>query len=146
MKSLSCFILMMLSSVAATEVFGQVTRVNLDSKQCHAHNNYVNVYEYDFVDDQPQFPGDNRGLVNYINNTRKYPYDAYKHRIQGRVICSFIVNTDGSVCNVGVIKGVHPSLDKEAVRIIKEMPAWKPGRLGNEEVPVHCIIPIAFRL
>lgn len=129
----------------APSAFGQVSRIALESKH-RTHENYVNVYEYDFVDVQPRFPGDDRGLVNYINNTRKYPYDAYKNRIQGRVICSFIVNTDGSICNVTVLRSVCPSLDKEAVRIIREMPAWKPGKLDGEDVPVHCIIPIAFRL
>ena len=144
MKILSCSIFAMLA-LSAPSVSAQVSRVVLDTKHCQ-HENYVNVYEYDFVDVQPQFPGDDRGLMNFINSTRKYPSDAYRKHIQGRVICSFIVNTDGSVCNVSVLKGVCPSLDREAVRIVKEMPTWKPGKLGGEEVPVHCIMPIAFRL
>lgn len=145
MKILSCSIFAMLAFVAAPSASAQVSRIALETRHCQ-HENYVNVYEYDFVDVQPQFPGDDRGLMNYINHERKYPCDAYRSHIQGRVVCSFIVNTDGSVCNVSVIKGVHPSLDREAMRIVKNMPAWKPGRLGGEDVPVRCIIPIAFRL
>lgn len=136
----------MLFAAFAQPAAAQVSRVSIDSKHCHQEN-YVDVYEYDFVDVQPRFPGGDRGLVNYINSTRKYPHDAYKDKIQGRVLCSFIINTDGSVCNVSVIRGAaYPSLDKEAVRIIKEMPNWKPGKMADEDVPVHCIIPIAFRL
>ena len=144
-KAISYSLLFMLSMMIAPSVAAQVTRVNLGGSG-KSHDNYVDVYEYDFVDVQPRFPGDERGLVNYINNTRQYPYDAYKNKIQGRVVCSFIVNTDGSICHVQVIKSAYPSRDKEAVRIIKEMPNWKPGMIYGEEVPVHCILPIAFRL
>ena len=129
----------------ALPAFGQMTRVAVASSRC-AHANYVDVYEYDYVDVQPQFPGGDRAMVNFINKTRMYPYDAYEKGIQGRVICSFIVNNDGSVCNVSVIKGAHPSLNKEAVRIITKMPDWIAGKFKGEEVPVRCFLPIAFRL
>ena len=105
----------------------------------------MDVYEYDFVDVQPQFPVGERALMNYINQTREYPYHAYHNKIQGRVVCSFVVNIDGSISNVEVIKGVEESLNREAVRVISEMPKWKVGRIGGEVVPVHCILPIAFR-
>ena len=146
MRTISWLILAVLSTVLVPIANGQVARVVLETSGCSAHDNYVNVYEYDFVDVRPEFPGEDRGLINYNNETRKYPYEAYKHRIEGRVLCSFVVNTDGSVCNVSVLKGVCPSIDKEAVRIIREMPSWKPGKMGEEVVPVHCIIPVAFRL
>lgn len=123
----------------------QVRRVAIESAH-RAQESYVDVYEYDYVDVQPHFPGGDRGLINFINKTRRYPYEAYKHQIQGRVICSFIVNTDGSLCNISVIKGICPSLDREAMRVIKAMPQWKAGRISGQEVPVHCILPIAFRL
>ena len=85
-------------------------------------------------------------MVNFINKTRVYPYEAYQHKIQGRVVCSFIVNTDGTICNISILKGAHPLLNREAVRIIKEMPTWHAGSMCGEEVPVRCILPIAFRL
>lgn len=145
MKTLNYLFFAMALLVAAPVASAQVTRIVLDSHSCR-QSGCVDVYESDFVDVPPQFPGRERGLVNYINKTRQYPYDAYKKRIQGRVICSFVVNTDGSVCNVSVIRGANPELDKEAVRIIKAMPEWTPGILDGEAVPVRCIIPIPFRL
>lgn len=132
------------SLLAIQAAHSQVSRVAIESNHCR--RNYVDVYEYDYVDVPPQFPGGDRAMINFINETRVYPYDAYKHQIQGRVVCSFIVNTDGSICNISVLKGSYPSLDKEAVRIIKKMPAWEAGTIRNEEVPVRCILPIAFRL
>lgn len=145
MKTLNYLFFAMALLVAAPAASAQVTRIVLDSHSCR-QSGCVDVYESDFVDVPPQFSGRERGLVNYINKTRQYPYDAYKKRIQGRVICSFVVNTDGSVCNVSVIRGANPELDKEAVRIIKAMPEWTPGILDGEAVPVRCIIPIPFRL
>lgn len=107
---------------------------------------YSDVYEADYVDEQPRFPGGERGLINFINNTRKYPYKAYKSKVSGRVLCSFIVNPDGSVSNAYVIKGVEESLNKEALRIISLMPNWTAGRVDNEPVKVRYILPIPFRL
>lgn len=107
---------------------------------------YSDIYESDYVDEQPSFPGGERGLINFINNTRKYPYNAYKSRVEGRVLCSFIVNPDGSVSNAFIIKGVEESLNKEALRIINSMPNWTAGKVDNEPVKVRCILPIAFRL
>ena len=93
----------------------------------------MEVYEFDYVDVQPQFPGGEHGLINYINRTRVYPYEAYQKRIQGRVLCSFIVGTDGRV-------------NREAIRVISEMPRWSAGKMGHSAVPVRCVLPIAFRL
>ena len=106
----------------------------------------MTVYDYDFVDSQPQFPGGDCAMFQYINNERRYPSQAYQHRIQGRVLCSFVVNTDGSISNVTVVRGVEESLNREAMRIISEMPQWNAGKLNGQPVPVYCILPIAFRL
>lgn len=119
-----------------------VTTVNPQSKQ-----SYMEVYEFDYVDIQPQFPGGERGLINFINKTREYPYYAYKKGIQGRVLCSFIVGTDGRVCDIRVIRGSgDESLNREAIRVISEMPKWSVGKVGNHAVPVRVVLPIAFRL
>ena len=107
----------------------------------------VEVYEFDYVDVQPQFPGGEHGLVNFINKTRVYPYHAYKNRIQGRVLCSFIVGADGKVSRVRVIRGAaDEAINREAMRVIGEMPRWTPGRVGGAAVPVRVVLPIAFRL
>ena len=119
-----------------------VTTVNPMSKQ-----SYTEVYEFDYVDIQPQFPGGERGLINFINKTREYPYHAYKKRIQGRVLCSFIVGVDGKVSDVRVIRGAgDETLNREAVRVIGKMPKWSVGKVGDHAVPVRMVLPINFRL
>ncbi len=105
----------------------------------------VKIYECDFVDVPPEFPGGDYGLMKYINSTRLYPEQAYRNRVEGRVLCSFIIMPDGSVDRVKVLRGVEPTLDREAVRVISEMPRWKAGRIGNEPVAVRYILPIHFR-
>ena len=119
-----------------------VTTVNPMSKQ-----SYMEVYEFDYVDIQPQFPGGERGLINFVNKTREYPYHAYKNKIQGRVLCSFIVGTDGRVSDIRVIRGAgDESLNREAIRVIGKMPKWSVGKVGDHAVPVRVVLPIAFRL
>ena len=78
----------------------------------------------------------------FINETRVYPAEAYNNRIQGRVVCSFVVYPDGSINGISVMKGVEETLDREAVRIISEMPRWIAGCIGNEAVPVSCVLAI----
>lgn len=106
---------------------------------------YKEVYEYDYVDEKPCFPGGQCKLVTFINRERKYPDKAYKEGIQGRVICSFVVNCDGSVTNVSVLKGVEASLNAEAARILSLMPDWIPGRIAGHPVPVRVLYPVPFR-
>ena len=119
-----------------------VTTVNPMTK-----HSYTEVYDFDYVDIQPQFPGGERGLINFINKTREYPYHAYKKRIQGRVLCSFIVGVDGKVSDVRVIRGSgDESLNNEALRVIGKMPKWSVGKVGDHAVPVRMVLPINFRL
>jgi len=121
-----------------------VTTVNPMSRE---GKGYIEVYEYDYVDVQPEFPGGERGLINFINETREYPYHAYKQRVQGRVLCSFVVGTDGKVSHARVIRGAaDESLNREALRVIEQMPRWRAGKMGKTPVPVRVVIPIAFRL
>ena len=90
---------------------------------------YKEVYEYDYVTEKPSFPGGETKFVRYINKTREYPKEAYEKGIEGRVICSFVVNSDGSISNIQILRGVEKSLNNEAVRIISKMPDWVPGRI-----------------
>lgn len=77
------------------------------------------------VEKQPEFPGGTAELFKYLSKAIKYPVIAQENGIQGRVVCSFVVNRDGSIVDIQVMRGVDPSLDKEAVRVISEMPKWK---------------------
>ena len=106
---------------------------------------YLEVYEYDYVTDKPSFPGGEEKMIKFINRTRVYPEKAYRHGVQGRVMCSFIVMPDGAVSNVKVLRGVEHSLNCEAKRVINKMPAWKPGRMNGRPVPVRVVYPITFR-
>lgn len=106
---------------------------------------YLEVYEYDYVTSKPTFPGGDEKMINFINSERVYPREAYRRGYQGRVICSFVVNTDGSISNINVLRGVEPSLNSEAVRVLSKMPQWQPGKLDGKTVPVRVISAIAFR-
>ncbi|MDE5791558.1 MAG: energy transducer TonB [Muribaculaceae bacterium] len=125
-------------------LFSQTCRVKA-GHSVEGVKNYIEVYEYDFVTEKPSFPGGDRLLLSYINSTRCYPEDAYKRGIEGKVTCSFVVNKDGSISHVKVLRGVEPSLNKEAVRILSRMPLWMPGRLEGEAVPVRVVRSVAFR-
>ena len=93
----------------------------------------------------PQFPGGQTALIRFIYQNIQYPSAALKQRIEGRVWCSFIVETDGSISNVSLEEGVYIFLDEEAIRVLKTMPAWSPGRTNGENVRVKVYIPIVFR-
>ena len=102
---------------------------------------------YLMVDELPEFPdGGLPGLMRYLTRHIRYPMLAQRNRIQGRVLCQFIVNADGSIADVQVMTGVHPALDREAVRVLSAMPPWKPGKLKGKPVRVRFTLPVEFRL
>ena len=98
------------------------------------------------VEKQPEFPGGTAQLFKFFGKPIKYPVIAQENGIQGRVVCSFVVNRDGSIVDIQVMRGVDPSLDKEAIRVISEMPKWKPGEQRGKPVRVRFILPVQFRL
>ncbi len=99
------------------------------------------------VEEMPEFPGGESALVRFASENLTYPIYAQKYGIQGRVICEFTVNKDGSIVDVKVVRSSgDPSLDKEAVRICYAMPRWKPGKQRGKPVRVKYTIPINFRL
>ena len=100
----------------------------------------------DVVEQMPSFPGGMSALMNYLNNNIKYPVIAEENGIQGRVIVQFIVGKDGHISDVKVAKSVDPSLDKEAVRVVKAMPKWIPGKQNGQAVTVRYTLPVTFRL
>ena len=101
---------------------------------------------FDVVEQMPSFIGGDAALMKYLNKNIKYPVIAEDNGIQGRVVTTFVVERDGSITDVKVIKSVDPSLDKEAVRVIKSMPKWNPGRQNGSAVRVKYTYPVTFRL
>lgn len=98
------------------------------------------------VEKMPQFPGGEKAINEFISKTLQYPVIAQQNGIQGRVVCSFIINQDGSVTDAEVIGGVDPSLDKEALRIVNAMPKWIPGTQRGKAVRVKYTMPVTFTL
>lgn len=98
------------------------------------------------VEQMPSFPGGQQALMAYLSQNVKYPKECKDSAIQGRVICSFVVEKDGSLSEFKVIKSVHPKLDAEALRVMKQMPKWCPGKMRGEATRVKYNIPISFRL
>ena len=98
------------------------------------------------VEKMPEFPGGQDALNRYLVRNIKYPLLAQENGIQGRVVCQFVVNSDGSIVDISVVRGVEESLDKEAIRVIKSMPKWTPGRQGGKNVRVKYTLPIRFKL
>ncbi len=101
---------------------------------------------YDVVEQMPSFPGGISGLRTYLNQNIRYPAEAQEICVQGRVVVSFVVGKDGHISDVTVLRSVDPSLDKEAVRVIRNMPRWSPGKQGGEPVRVRYNVPVSFRL
>ena len=99
------------------------------------------------VESMPEFPGGQQALFKYLAENVKYPVIAQENGIQGRVICQFVVNKDGSIVDVVAVRSSgEPSLDKEAIRVIKSMPKWKPGKQRGKPVRVKYTVPVNFRL
>lgn len=101
---------------------------------------------YPTAEVMPSFPGGDAALMNHLANSIRYPAIAQENGVQGRVVCSFIVEKDGSLSEVKVLRGVDPSLDKEAVRVIRSLPRWTPGRQNDRTVRVKYSLPVSFRL
>lgn len=100
-------------------------------------------YEYEIM---AQYPGGLDQMKRYLTRNIKYPKKARKQGISGKVLLKFYVDTDGSIQNVKVEKGVSEELDQEAIRVVKKMPRWQPGRLDGEKVKTYYILPLNFRI
>ncbi|SHK71438.1 energy transducer TonB [Xylanibacter ruminicola] len=101
---------------------------------------------FDVVEKMPEYPGGQAALFEYLSTNIKYPADAEKQKIEGRVLVTFVVNTDGSITDIEVVKKAFPSLDAEAVRVISGMPKWTPGEQKGQKVRVKYTVPLNFRL
>jgi TonB family protein len=131
---------------------------NLKKKSVTLTNEYIIIHKstkkvedeandvFSVVEEQPYFPGGDDARHKFIEENIHYPDSALKNKIQGKVFVTFIVEKDGSLSNVRVLKGIDGGLDEEAVRVIKMMPKWIPGRQRGTPVRVQCNLPIKFIL
>ena len=101
---------------------------------------------FDVVEQMPSFPGGNGALLEYLASHVKYPVVAQENGVQGRVIVSFVVEKDGSITDVRVVRSVDPSLDREAARVVSSMPRWTPGKQNGSAVRVKYNVPVMFKL
>ena len=101
---------------------------------------------FQVVEEQPMFPGGMQELMKFMQTNIRYPKEAQERGIQGRVIVQFVVNKDGSISEECVVRSVDSQLDAEAIRIIRSMPNWTPGKQRGEPVRVRFTLPVTFRL
>jgi len=101
---------------------------------------------FTIVEDSPEFPGGQDSLMSYLMNNIKYPHAAMEDAIQGTVYVTFVIETDGAVSHVKVLRGIGGGCDEEAVRVVSSMPAWKPGYQRGKPVRVQFNLPIRFIL
>lgn len=101
---------------------------------------------FEVVEQPASFPGGQTALMQWLGDNIKYPVIAQENGIQGRVIIQFVVSKDGTISDIKIARGVDPSLDREAVRLVGQMPKWIPGRQGGNSVNVRFTLPIVFKL
>ena len=131
-------LLIIIFSICAIALQAQTT----DSTQTESDGISV----FNLVEKQPEFPGGEQALLDYIGSNVHYPKKARKKNIQGTVYISFIVEKDGKVSTVRVLRGIGGGCDEEAVRVVSSMPAWKPGYQRGKPVRVQFNLPIRFIL
>lgn len=101
---------------------------------------------YDVVEQMPQFPGGQAAMMKFIADSLRYPSVAFENGIEGRVIVKFVVDCEGNIVNPLVVRSVDPLLDREAIRLVKSMPKWIPGKQNGKPVSVVYFVPVRFKL
>ena len=101
---------------------------------------------YDSVEKMPEFPGGMSEMMRFVSDNIRYPKDAMEAKKEGRALVEFVIETDGSISDVSVVKEVYPSIDAEAIRVVKSMPKWKAGQQRGKPVRVKYTVPVSFRL
>ena len=101
---------------------------------------------FDFAEIAPEYMGGSSELMKFLSGNIRYPQSDLEMEIQGRVVCTFVVEKDGSITDIQVLRGVSPGIDREAIRVISEMPKWKPGFQNGRTVRVKYTLPIQFRI
>lgn len=101
---------------------------------------------FEKVEDMPEFPGGEQAMMDFVGKNVQYPKEAMEKEISGRVLVGFIVEKDGSVNEVKIVRGIGGGCDEEAVRVVKAMPKWKPGKEKGKPVRVSYMMPFTFKL
>ena len=131
---------------ALTSCESQLTEMNTDNNISSVLNqNNNSEWMGEIISPQPSFPGGSQALVDFLRENTKYPEQALKDSIEGRVVVAFVIDTDGSITKPEVVRGVHPLLDAEALRVVKLMPKWEPGSENGTPVKVRYNLPITFK-
>lgn len=130
-----CIIIMLIVNVLSIQA--QTDKGNDSSKKDEV---------FMIVEEMPEFPGGEEARIQFMEKNIKYPRKAKENNIQGKVIVGFIVEPDGSISNIKIVRSVHPLLDAEAMRITRSMPKWKPGKQRGKTIRVQFTMPITFSL
>ncbi|PXX18902.1 M56 family metallopeptidase [Hoylesella shahii] len=138
---LAVALLAMNNTTIRANVQKKVVKTTKTTKKADASNKV-----YEVCEQMPTFPGGDAALMKYLSENVKYPALAIKAQEQGRVVVSFTVEKDGAISDVKVARSVTPSLDAEAVRVVKAMPKWTPGKQGGQLVRVRYNVPVSFKL
>ena len=128
------------------EILKVTQRVETEPVKTEAPKPEVENKVFDVVEQMPSFPGGQSALMQYLQSNVKYPVVAQENGVQGRVVVSFVVERDGSITDVQVVRSVDPSLDSEAQRVVRSMPKWIPGKQNGQAVRVKYNVPVSFRL
>jgi len=124
--------------MSTTSLFGQNDSMNVSdtSKKEMA---------FDVAEEMPEFPGGIEAMFEFLASEMNYPLEAYSNGIQGKVVVRFIVDRDGELRDIEVLKKVHPLLDEEGIRVVKMMPKWTPGKQRGKNVSVYMNLPLMFK-
>ncbi|MCD8031870.1 MAG: TonB family protein [Bacteroides sp.] len=128
-------------SVASTQILPETVETDIPLSM-DTHEEVV----FDVVEHMPQYPGGQEALMRYLSQHIRYPEQAHTEGIEGRVIAQMVIDTDGSVRDITIVRSVHPDLDREAVRVLSDMPQWIPGKQRDQIVKVRYTVPIRFML
>ena len=125
-------------------MFKEITAAALDKEDDVVAGDNGPIFE--IVERNASFPGGKKAMMDYFYKNLKYPAGALSKNKEGRVVVQFVINKDGSICDVKVLESVDPELDAEAVRVVKAMPRWTPGRAGGKSVRTRTSLPVTFSL
>ena len=124
--------------------YEEANEITFDKIEADSIQKNNNIYEA--VEQMPYFPGGGPEMIKFIRENIQYPASAKEYGIQGRVILRFVVTETGTIENITVLRSLDPACDKEAIRLLKSMPKWIPGKQNDEIVSVYYTLPIAFKL